>query len=213
MEAILESVQKYQAPTPTISVSHGSPEAWRGAAVSSSFNHSKESFNWSFPRKPILSLKLCVQLMIVEAFLYTHHPNSTVNIKAGGFSLKFPRARENISLPSNSSQYVGVYPRSCMTVWLLLGLVSSGMGLLASWDITFICAQLYLTFCNPMDCSLPGSSDHGIFQARILEWVAISYSRGSMSWFVKSTQSKLKTYWGCLISPVCSPEISSMSLS
>ena len=32
------------------------------------------------------------------------------------------------------------------------------------------------TLCNPMDCSLPGSSIHGIFQARILEWVAISFS-------------------------------------
>ena len=35
-------------------------------------------------------------------------------------------------------------------------------------------AQSCLTLCNPMDCSLPGSSIHGIFQARILEWVAIS---------------------------------------
>ena len=33
--------------------------------------------------------------------------------------------------------------------------------------------------CDPMDCSLPGSSIHGIFQARILEWVAISFSRRS----------------------------------
>ena len=33
--------------------------------------------------------------------------------------------------------------------------------------------------CNPVDCSLPGSSAHGILQARILEWVAISFSRGS----------------------------------
>ena len=32
--------------------------------------------------------------------------------------------------------------------------------------------------CNPMDCSPPGSSVHGILQARILEWVAISFSRG-----------------------------------
>ena len=39
-------------------------------------------------------------------------------------------------------------------------------------------AQSYLTLCNPMDCSPPGSFVHGIFQARILEWVAISYSRG-----------------------------------
>ena len=35
------------------------------------------------------------------------------------------------------------------------------------------------TLCNLMDCSLPGSSVHGILQARILEWVAISFSRGS----------------------------------
>ena len=36
-------------------------------------------------------------------------------------------------------------------------------------------AKLYL--CDPRDCSPPGSSAHWIFQARILEWVAISYSR------------------------------------
>ena len=32
------------------------------------------------------------------------------------------------------------------------------------------------TLSDPMDCSLPGSSVHGIFQARVLEWVAISFS-------------------------------------
>ena len=37
--------------------------------------------------------------------------------------------------------------------------------------------QLSLTLCHPMDCSSPGSSVHGVFQARILEWVAISSSR------------------------------------
>ena len=42
-------------------------------------------------------------------------------------------------------------------------------------------AQSCPTLCHPMDCSLPGSSVHGIFQARILEWVAISFSRRS-SW-------------------------------
>ena len=35
------------------------------------------------------------------------------------------------------------------------------------------------TLCDPVDCSLPGSSIHGILQARILEWVAISFSRDS----------------------------------
>ena len=42
-------------------------------------------------------------------------------------------------------------------------------------------AQSCLILCDPMDCSLPGSSGHGIFQGRILEWVAISFSKGS-SW-------------------------------
>ena len=41
------------------------------------------------------------------------------------------------------------------------------------------CAQSCPTLCEPMDCSPPGSSVHGIFQARILEWVSISFSRGS----------------------------------
>ena len=42
-----------------------------------------------------------------------------------------------------------------------------------------LAAQSCLTFCNPMDYSPPGSSVHGILQARILEWVAIPFSRGS----------------------------------
>ena len=39
--------------------------------------------------------------------------------------------------------------------------------------------QSCLTLCDPMDCSPPGSSVHGILQARILEWVAMPFSRGS----------------------------------
>ena len=38
-------------------------------------------------------------------------------------------------------------------------------------------------FCNPMDCSLPGSSAHGIFQARILEWAAIAFSEANPKWW------------------------------
>ena len=41
--------------------------------------------------------------------------------------------------------------------------------------------QLCPTFCDPMNCSPPGSSVHGILEARILEWVAMPFSRGS-SW-------------------------------
>ena len=46
------------------------------------------------------------------------------------------------------------------------------------WLLIQCVTQLLLTLCDPMDCSPPGSSVHGIFQARILEWVATSYSRG-----------------------------------
>ena len=51
------------------------------------------------------------------------------------------------------------------------------------WEIKVACVhakslQSCLTLCDPMDCSPPGSTVHGIFQARILELVAISYSRG-----------------------------------
>ena len=48
-------------------------------------------------------------------------------------------------------------------------------------ELLIFFAQSCPTLCNPMDCSLPGFSVHGIFQARVLEWVAIAFSRGS-SW-------------------------------
>ena len=46
-------------------------------------------------------------------------------------------------------------------------------------------AQSCLTPSNPMDCSLPGSSIHGIFQAGVLEWVAIAFSATDASWMLK----------------------------
>ena len=49
--------------------------------------------------------------------------------------------------------------------------------LFLSWESEL--AQLCPTLCDPMDYSLPGSSVHGIFQARVLEWVAISFFRVS----------------------------------
>ena len=58
----------------------------------------------------------------------------------------------------------------------------SGGKELTPWDLpgkVSEVAQSCLTLCDPMDCSLPGSSVHVIFQARVLEWVAISFTRGS----------------------------------
>ena len=53
------------------------------------------------------------------------------------------------------------------------------------WESKSEVAQLFPTLCNPIDCSPPGSSIHGIFQARVLEWVAISFSNRYESWTIK----------------------------
>ena len=58
--------------------------------------------------------------------------------------------------------------------------------------------QLCLTLCNPMDCSPPGFSVHGILQARILEWIAIPFSRTSQprDWtLVSSITGRFVTIW------------------
>ena len=52
-------------------------------------------------------------------------------------------------------------------------------------------AQLCLTLSDPVDCSLPGSSVHGIFQARVLEWGAIAFSQRSLVGY---------NLWGCKVS-------------
>ena len=52
--------------------------------------------------------------------------------------------------------------------------------------------QLCPTLCNPVDCSLPGSSVHGIFQAIVLEWIVISFSRGS-------SRPKDRTQVSCIV--------------
>ena len=68
------------------------------------------------------------------------------------------------------------------------------------WKIVKVfVAQSCPTLCNPMDCNPPGSSVHGILQARILEWVAIPFSRG-FSWPrdqtpVSSIAGRFVTIW------------------
>ena len=60
--------------------------------------------------------------------------------------------------------------------------------------LSHLCAkspQSCLTLCDPIDCSLPDSSVHGIPQARILEWVAVLSSRGS-------SQPRDQTHISCI---------------
>ena len=60
-------------------------------------------------------------------------------------------------------------------------------------SVKMLAVQWCLTACNPMDCSPPGSSVHGISQARILEWVAILFSR-------ESSLPRNLTWVSCIIS-------------
>ena len=63
------------------------------------------------------------------------------------------------------------------------------------FKVKVLVAQSCPTLCNHMDCGPPGSSVHGIFQARILEWIAISFSRGS-------SQARDQTQVSCIASRV-----------
>ena len=64
-----------------------------------------------------------------------------------------------------------------------------------AWRIPWMLLLLLLnpTLCDPMDCSLPGSSVHGIFQAIVLEWIAISFSRGIFP--IQGSNPGLRRQW------------------
>ena len=89
--------------------------------------------------------------------------------------------------------------------------ILSPLGVNQCW-VFFCCllAKSCPTLCDPMDCSLPGSSIHKIFQARILEWVTISFSRGSsqprdQTW-VSLTEARLFTVWATReVISLCNP--------
>ena len=65
--------------------------------------------------------------------------------------------------------------------------------------------QSWQILCNPMDCSLSGSSVQGIFQARILEWVAVPSSRGSSLPRGQTYVSSVYLHWQVSSLPLASP--------
>ena len=78
-----------------------------------------------------------------------------------------------------------------------------------NWVVWAVCCCLvtksWLTLCKPMDCSPPGSSVYGISQVRILEWVAISFFRGS-SWprdqtHISCIGKRILYHWGTREAP------------
>ena len=95
------------------------------------------------------------------------------------------------------SQYLGNYKHIRRREVIFPRNIS--IGLISKWWKFWACPQTSVcvcevaqscpALCDPMDCSPPGSSVHGILQARILEWVAISFSRGS-------SQQTCRSYFG-----------------
>ena len=84
--------------------------------------------------------------------------------------------------PCDRKELAMVIGKKISTAW-----VSSEAGGTLESKVKFILVAVYAvlclvaqsTLCDPMDCSPPGSSVHGVSQARILEWIGISFSRGS----------------------------------
>ena len=104
---------------------------------------------------PCYSLELCIQMGMSFLFSFAFCSSSFHSYLYGLFGKPF-----------------------CLFVFLFLG---DGLdpsllyNVMKESEVTQSCP----TLCNPMDCSPPGSSVHGIVQARVLEWIASSFSRGS----------------------------------
>ena len=130
--------------------------------------------------KVMLHWDLCSHVIICSQFVQSRAPGRTlmINVTSKAVKCLFTTWAE-ISVsrgkktPPWSNQFSSFYIVNRM-------ICSSRKAVL----ISVLCMhakslQSCLTFCNPMDHNLPGFSVHGILQARILKWVAISFSRGS----------------------------------
>ena len=73
--------------------------------------------------------------------------------------------------PQNLSRAI---PSSCLAFFSFLP--QAIQAILSNSCVCVLVAQSCLTLCDPMDCSLPGFSVHGILQARLLEWAALPFS-------------------------------------
>ena len=84
-----------------------------------------------------------------------------------------------------SVHYYGTLFPTCISFWWLLNVSL----------LLCLIAQSSPTLCDPMHCSPPGFSVHGILQARILEWVAMPSSRGSSQWRIEPRSPLLQEFF------------------
>ena len=83
-----------------------------------------------------------------------------------------------VIITTNSLTITNITIVSFLAWWLMSEEMENSFLKVLGLNVCLV-SQSRPTLCDPVDCSLPGSSVHGIFQARILEWVAISSSRVS----------------------------------
>ena len=117
----------------------------------------------------VLSHISCIRLLVTLWTAACHAPLSS------GFSRQEYWSRLLFSYPGDLPD-PGIKPESLMSPELAGRFFTTG----ATWESEkMLVTQLCLTLCDPVDRSPPGSSVHGILQAKILEWVTMLSSRGS----------------------------------
>ena len=129
----------------------------------------------------VLNLESGLDLLLGDGIQVTHHL-----FELSPWCVKFQEsAQRTLGRVKVTiwAKYLPLWVAWSKTQWTLATLFKSH-----GKDYCCSVTQLYLTLCDPMDCSTPGSSIHGIVYARILEWVAISSSRGS----------SLSSDWTCI---------------
>ena len=109
-------------------------------------------------------------------FRYFCFPKGLLYIVPQGDSTKF---LISLSLPKTLPYFTGSSLSMQISFFSYRAFCNPSIPTLDFLKVEVWISQSCPTLCNPMDCSPPGSSVHGIFQARMLEWVAISFSRGS----------------------------------
>ena len=104
--------------------------------------------------------------------------------------LQMPEPEEDSWVRIKNTSWRSFHPlplesSACLSQAELRGSLAPSFGIMEFWvtllrhSYRVLVAQSCPTLCNPMDCSPPGSSIHGILQARVLEWAAIPFSGGS----------------------------------
>ena len=152
--------------------------------------------SYSGPLSWMLSnhLILCHSLLLLTSIF----PSIRVFSNESVLRIRWPEDWSFSFIISPSNEYSGLI--SFKIDWFELLAVQGTLKSLLQTYMWNICArpeslQLCLTLCDPLDCSPPGSSVHGILQARILEWVAMPSSRGSSQTKDQTCASLCLLHW------------------